>query len=247
MKYPWWKPLWRMKMTTVWWTWLSTLRGALVQQSRAGRLHPVFMGSAISGAGVETLLSGIAELLPATGADLEAPPSGTVFKVDRGPAGEKLAYVRMFAGALHNRERLQLRGEDAKITGVEVFASVIGPASATKLARSVVVKGMEALITESLLTARAWGVEKPVLDSLSNLLPAADWNALAEYLIRRSLEHGERRSEEMHEAAATVADAGVQPLMATATAQRQAWAATHAAALDATDLEGILNAIRKAL
>ncbi|KQW79161.1 GTP-binding protein [Devosia sp. Root413D1] len=97
------------------------LRGALAQQSRAGRLHPVFMGSAISGAGVETLLSGIAELLPAPSAELEAPPSGRVFKVDRGPAGEKLAYVRMFAGALHNRERLQLRGEDAKITGVEVF------------------------------------------------------------------------------------------------------------------------------
>jgi ribosomal protection tetracycline resistance protein len=97
------------------------LRDALAQQSRAGRLYPVFMGSAISGAGVETLLSGIAELLPGTVADLEAPPSGTVFKVDRGPAGEKLAYVRMFAGALHNRQRLQLRGGDAKVTGVEAF------------------------------------------------------------------------------------------------------------------------------
>lgn len=99
----------------------ARLRGALAEQSRAGRLHPVFMGSAISGAGVEPLLAGITELLPAIPGDSEGPPSGTVFKVDRGPAGEKLAYVRMFSGALHNRERLTLRGEDAKVTGVEVF------------------------------------------------------------------------------------------------------------------------------
>jgi 3-hydroxyisobutyrate dehydrogenase-like beta-hydroxyacid dehydrogenase len=132
------------------------------------------------------------------------------------------------------------------LSGVEVFAPVVGPASATKLARSVVVKGFEAIITESMLTARVWGVEKPVLDSLSNLLPAADWHQLAEYMIRRSLEHGARRSEEMYEAAATVAAAGVEPLMANATAKRQAWAATQAAALEAADLEGILDAIRKA-
>lgn len=97
------------------------LRDALARQSRAGRVHPVFIGSAISGAGVEALLAGLADLLPAASADGEAPPAGTVFKVERGPAGEKLAYVRMFAGSLHNRERLQLRGAEAKITGVEVF------------------------------------------------------------------------------------------------------------------------------
>lgn len=97
------------------------LRGALAEQSRAGGVHPVFMGSAISGAGVETLLCGIVELLPAMPANVEAPSSGTVFKVERGPAGEKLAYVRMFSGSLDNRERLQLRGEDMKVTGVEVF------------------------------------------------------------------------------------------------------------------------------
>lgn len=97
------------------------LRDALAQQSRAGTLHPVFCGSAITGAGVETLLAGITELLPATAGDIGGPASGTVFKVDRGPAGEKIAHIRMFSGAIHNRERLQLRGEDAKVTGVEVF------------------------------------------------------------------------------------------------------------------------------
>lgn len=97
------------------------LRQALQRQSRAGLVHPVFMGSAISGAGVEALLAGVVELLPATTGELEAPPSGTVFKVDRGPGGEKLAYVRMFSGALHNRQRLDLHGADAKVTAVEVF------------------------------------------------------------------------------------------------------------------------------
>jgi 3-hydroxyisobutyrate dehydrogenase-like beta-hydroxyacid dehydrogenase len=131
-------------------------------------------------------------------------------------------------------------------SGVEFFAPTVGPASATKLCRSVVVKGMEALLMESMLTARMWGVEKPVLDSLSNLLPAADWAELADYMIRRSIEHGERRSEEMVEAASTVRDAGVDALMATATARRQAWAADQRDALEATDLGGLLDAIRAA-
>ncbi len=131
-------------------------------------------------------------------------------------------------------------------SGVEFFAPTVGPASATKLCRSVVVKGLEALLMESMLTARKWGVEKPVLDSLSNLLPAADWAELADYMIRRSIEHGERRSEEMVEAAATVRDADVDALMATATARRQAWAADQREALAANDLGALLDAIRAA-
>ena len=101
-------------------------------------------------------------------------------------------------------------------------------------------------MTESMLTARSWGVEQPVLDSLSNLLPEADWHAIAEYMIRRSLEHGARRSEEMDEAAAMVAEAGIEPLMSTATAKRQAWAATQADALGGADLEAVIDSIRKA-
>jgi 3-hydroxyisobutyrate dehydrogenase-like beta-hydroxyacid dehydrogenase len=131
-------------------------------------------------------------------------------------------------------------------SGVEFFAPTVGPASATKLCRSVVVKGLEALLMESMLTARKWGVEEPVLDSLSNLLPAADWTELAEYMIRRSIEHGERRSEEMMEAASTVRDADVDALMATATARRQAWAGDQHDALAADDLGSLLDAIRAA-
>ena len=129
------------------------------------------------------------------------------------------------------------------LSGAQFFAPSVGPAAATKLCRSVVVKGLEALLMESMLTARTWEVEQPVLDSLSNLLPGADWTKLAEYMIRRSIEHGERRSQEMVEAASTVHDAGVDPLMATATARRQAWADGHRAALNAEDLDSLLDAI----
>lgn len=93
----------------------------LVQQSRKAELHPVFAGSAITGAGVDGLLAGLTDLLPAAGRPADGPPSGTVFKVERGPAGEKIAYVRMFGGAIHTRDRLPLRGGEAKVTAIEVF------------------------------------------------------------------------------------------------------------------------------
>lgn len=137
-------------------------------------------------------------------------------------------------------------------TGLEPFAEEVGPASATKLCRSVLVKGVEALTMESMLAARAWGVQDRVLDSLGNLFPADDWAKLAGYLISRSIEHGTRRAEEMREAAATVAGTGVEPLMSLAAAQRQDWAAAHRDALDGDALDGeelldMLDRIRETL
>lgn len=130
----------------------------------------------------------------------------------------------------------------------EVFSDHIGQASATKMCRSVVIKGMEALLSESMLAARAYGVEKTVLNSLSDLLPVGDWDRLARYMISRALEHGQRRAEEMREAAKTVAEAGVTPLMATATAERQDISAPHKVALaHVNDLGAMLDAIRHSI
>jgi 3-hydroxyisobutyrate dehydrogenase-like beta-hydroxyacid dehydrogenase len=129
-------------------------------------------------------------------------------------------------------------------TGLAAYAETVGPASATKLCRSVVIKGVEALLTESMLKARSWGVEAHVLASLTNLLPADDWERLAAYMISRSLEHGTRRAEEMREAAATVAAAGVSPVMSEATARRQDWAAAHHDAVAESSLAALLDAIR---
>lgn len=126
------------------------------------------------------------------------------------------------------------------LTGAEVASSEVGRAAATKLCRSVVVKGLEAILTEALLAARTYGVERDVLDSLPNILPPADWEAVAGYFVSRSLQHGKRRSEEMEEAAATVAEAGVEPWMARATVQRQAWAARYG---DARHAGGVLDMV----
>jgi ribosomal protection tetracycline resistance protein len=67
-------------------------------------------------------MAGIAELLPAAAGDDHGPVSGTVFKVERGPAGEKIAYVRMFSGTVRARDRLTFgRGDEAKVTAIAVF------------------------------------------------------------------------------------------------------------------------------
>jgi ribosomal protection tetracycline resistance protein len=98
------------------------LREELAAQTKRAQVHPVFFGSAITGAGVEALMDGIAELLPAVEGDVAGPVSGTVFKVERGPAGERIAYVRMFSGTVRVRDRLQLGGDDeAKVTAIAVF------------------------------------------------------------------------------------------------------------------------------
>jgi len=94
------------------------LRRELRRQSRGGRVHPVFFGSAITGAGVAEVVRGIRELLPARTPDVGGPLSGTVFKVDRGAAGEKVAYARVARGTLRTRDRL---GDRQKVTGIEVF------------------------------------------------------------------------------------------------------------------------------
>jgi ribosomal protection tetracycline resistance protein len=83
------------------------LRAELAAQTRQALVHPVFFGSAITGAGVDALIAGVTELLPAAEGDVDGPVSGTVFKVERGPAGEKIAYVRMFSGTVRARRLLR--------------------------------------------------------------------------------------------------------------------------------------------
>jgi 3-hydroxyisobutyrate dehydrogenase-like beta-hydroxyacid dehydrogenase len=109
---------------------------------------------------------------------------------------------------------------------VKPISERIGVASAIKMCRSIIIKGLEAITVESMLTARRFGAEKQVLDSLAATYPNMGWDgALPDYLISRVAEHGKRRAAEMREAAQTVVDAGLEPLTALATAQRQDWLA----------------------
>ena len=98
------------------------LRGALVTQTRKALIHPVFCGSAITGAGIEPLATAIGELLPGAPRSVDAAAEGTVFKVERGPAGERVAYVRMLAGAVRVRDRVPGDGPGDTVTGIDVFA-----------------------------------------------------------------------------------------------------------------------------
>ncbi len=97
------------------------LREELAAQTRQGRVHPVFFGSALTGAGVDALMSSVAELLPRAGRNAAGPVSGRVFKIERGPAGEKIAYVRMFSGTVRTRDPAG-PGQARKVTAISVFA-----------------------------------------------------------------------------------------------------------------------------
>jgi ribosomal protection tetracycline resistance protein len=101
------------------------LRSALAAQTRRALVHPVYVGSAVTGAGVAELTAGIAEFLPApeNAALSDGPARGSVFKVERGPAGEKIAYVRMFSGTVRARDRLPVgrSSAEAKVTAISVF------------------------------------------------------------------------------------------------------------------------------
>ncbi len=131
--------------------------------------------------------------------------------------------VPMLLGGMHAAE---LRSLLAPLGfAMEVVDERVGVASAIKMCRSVIIKGMEAIFVESLTAARVYGVEQPVLASLQETFPEIDWQAQASYFFSRAALHGKRRAEEMREAAVTVREAGLDPFMAAATAERQDWVA----------------------
>jgi ribosomal protection tetracycline resistance protein len=128
----------------------ARLRQELAAQTRRALVYPVFLGSAVTGAGVPELMAGLAGLLPAGTADAGGPVSGRVFKIERGPGGEKLAYVRMFSGTIRTRDRLRFSASpessspesssrEGKVTAIGVFergtATSRASASAGQIAR----------------------------------------------------------------------------------------------------------------
>ena len=107
----------------------------------------------------------------------------------------------------------------------KVASGQLGVVSATKMCRSVMIKGLEAMVIESFTAARAYGVQDAVLASLEETFPGVDWEKQGTYFFERAIKHGRRRAEEMVEAAATVRDIGLEPWSAAGTAKRQAFIA----------------------
>jgi len=124
------------------------------------------------------------------------------------------------AGAEELAPLLVMLGFDAKVASNE-----LGTASAVKMCRSIMIKGLEAMVIEGFTTARAYGVEDAVLASLAETFPGINWEKQAAYFFQRVIEHGRRRSEEVREVAETVREIGLTPWSAEGTAERQGWVA----------------------
>jgi 3-hydroxyisobutyrate dehydrogenase-like beta-hydroxyacid dehydrogenase len=136
-----------------------------------------------------------------------------------GVPGKRLKVPMLLGGAhaVAASELLQSLGMNAT-----ALSDQIGVASAVKMCRSVMIKGLEALAVECLFAARRYGAEDAVLESLAATYPGMGWNdRLPDYLIGRVAEHGRRRAAELREVAQTLEEVAVEPTMALAAAERQ--------------------------
>ncbi|HMS25808.1 MAG TPA: DUF1932 domain-containing protein [Burkholderiaceae bacterium] len=131
----------------------------------------------------------------------------------------------LLGGAIADTLAPQLQGFGMD---VKVVSQELGVASAIKMCRSVMIKGLEALVIESYSTARKYGVEDHVLPTLAETFPSIDWQQTGAYFFSRVVQHGKRRAEEMRESANTVKEAGFEPIMTAAIAQKHDWVASLA-------------------
>jgi 3-hydroxyisobutyrate dehydrogenase-like beta-hydroxyacid dehydrogenase len=136
------------------------------------------------------------------------------------PYGHRVPLLVGGAGGAEFIERMTPFGMRMEFTSTKV-----GEAAATKMCRSIVVKGMEALLTECVLGASRYSAEERVFQSLTETFPGLDWAEMATYMVGRVVVHGERRAREMEEVAETLRSSGVDPIMAEATARRMDWSA----------------------
>lgn len=156
----------------------------------------------------------------ANAATIDATGAAYVDVAVMAPVPPKRLGVPMLLGGAHAAamaEVLTGLGMNARVVSQE-----IGYASAIKMCRSVMIKGLEALTVECTMTARHYGVEEPVLASLHASFPEMGWDdKLPDYLVSRVAEHGRRRAAELREVAVTVSDGGMEPRMSSATAASQ--------------------------
>lgn len=108
---------------------------------------------------------------------------------------------------------------------LEVVSEKVGVAAATKMFRSIIVKGLEALMLECVMASVPFDADERVFASLSESFPGIDWHKLANYMVGRVVVHGERRAREMEEVSETLKTLGIEPIMAEAAARRQDWCA----------------------
>jgi 3-hydroxyisobutyrate dehydrogenase-like beta-hydroxyacid dehydrogenase len=135
------------------------------------------------------------------------------------PYGHRVPMLLAGPGADAVATRLNALG-----MATEAVGEAIGEASANKMVRSIVIKGIEALLMEALVAADRAGITERILDSVAATFPGIDWRATASYYLDRSLSHGARRITEMQEVADTLRELGLEPVMAEAIGRRIGWA-----------------------
>lgn len=131
----------------------------------------------------------------------------------------KLAVPLLVAGPAADDAEAALRA--AGFANVRVVGAEVGKASAIKMIRSVMVKGIEALTAEMMAAAEAAGVTDAVLASLDASEKVLPWQDKAAYNLERMAVHGLRRAAEMEESAKTLAALGIDPVMTRGTVERQ--------------------------
>lgn len=166
----------------------SRLRAELTVKVAEGLAHPVYFGSAITGAGIDALLDGIENLLPAGESDVDGPLSGTVFKVERAPGGEKIAYVRLFSGSVSVREKVPLGDGEGKVTAISVFENGSAvPSGSVGAGRIAKLSGLDVRVGD-MLGARTRGWEglfsPPTLATVVSPVRPSDRGPLHQALTR---------------------------------------------------------------
>ncbi len=135
----------------------------------------------------------------------------------------RMAVPLLVSGPSADEARIQLIAR--KFTNVRVVGNEIGRASAIKMIRSIMIKGVEALTDEMMAAADAAGITREVLASLDASERHEPWSARAAYNLERMTTHGLRRAAEMEESVKTLRSLGVDPVMTESTVRRQRAAA----------------------
>ena len=154
-----------------------------------------------------------ATIVAASGADYV---EGAVMAAVAGP-GIKVEILT--GGPKAARAAARLNAVGMNLTPV---ATEYGKASAIKLCRSIMIKGLEALIVDCALASRHWCIEREVYASLAGTFPSIDWPKLADDMAERVSTHGVRRAAEMREAADMLREIDIEPGLASAVADAQA-------------------------
>jgi 3-hydroxyisobutyrate dehydrogenase-like beta-hydroxyacid dehydrogenase len=135
------------------------------------------------------------------------------------PHAHRVPILLAGANAAAIAEKLNAIGMQTKAAGDRV-----GQASANKMLRSIMIKGIEALLIECLVAARRCGIEERILDSVGETFPGVDWRKAATYHLGRTAIHGARRVSEMQEVVETLDELELDAVMADAIAKRIGWA-----------------------